>query len=99
MPFSKNDKNINRDGRAKGIPNTKTKELKFMLNFLFSDNLDFILDNLEDLTMKERLQLQTTLLPYVIPVQKELETMEEGIERLRMELYPKNPIVKNNKIQ
>ena len=57
-----------------------------MLNFLFSDNLEFILDNLEDLTMKERLQLQTNLLPYVIPVQKELETMEEGIARLRMEM-------------
>jgi hypothetical protein len=82
MPFVKNDKNINRDGRAKGVPNTKTTELKFMLNVLFSDNLDFILDNLEDLTMKERLQLQTTLLPYVIPVQKELETLEEFAQRI-----------------
>lgn len=82
MPFTKNDKNINRDGRAKGIPNTKTTALKFMLNVLFSDNLDFLLDNLEDLTMKERLQLQTTLLPYVIPVQKELETLEEFTQRI-----------------
>jgi hypothetical protein len=86
MPFSKNDKNINRDGRAKGVPNTKTKELKFMLNFLFSENIDFILDNLDELTLKERLQLQNSLLPYVIPVQKELETMEDGIARLRMEM-------------
>jgi tRNA A37 threonylcarbamoyladenosine dehydratase len=86
MPFSKNDKNINRDGRVKGVPNTKTKELKFMLNFLFSENIDFILDNLDELTLKERLQLQNSLLPYVIPVQKELETMEEGIARLRMEM-------------
>jgi hypothetical protein len=86
MPFSKNDKNINRDGRVKGVPNTKTKELKFMLNFLFSENIDFILDNLDELTLKERLQLQNSLLPYVIPVQKELETMEEGIAQLRMEM-------------
>lgn len=86
MPFSKNDKNINRDGRVKGVPNTKTKELKFMLNFLFSENIDFILDNLDELTLKERLQLQNSLLPYVIPVQKELETMEDGIARLRMEM-------------
>ena len=86
MPFSKNDKNINRDGRVKGVPNTKTKELKFMLNFLFSENIDFILDNLDELTLKERLQLQNSLLPYVIPGQKELETMEDGIARLRMEM-------------
>ena len=86
MPFSKNDKNINRNGRVKGVPNTKTKELKFMLNFLFSENIDFILDNLDELTLKERLQLQNSLLPYVIPVQKELETMEDGIARLRMEM-------------
>ena len=57
-----------------------------MLNFLFSENIDFILDNLDELTLKERLQLQNSLLPYVIPVQKELETMEEGIARLRMEM-------------
>ena len=92
MPFSKNDKNINRNGREKGKPNTKTTELKFMLNILFSDNLDFLLDNLEDLTMKERLQLQSNLLPYVIPVQKELETLEEFIERINQNKNNSNPL-------
>ena len=86
MPFTKNDKNINTKGRAKGVPNTKTRELKFLVNCLFSLNLEEIIEYEESLNISQRLSLLKTLIPYVLATMKEDETMEEGIERIRREL-------------
>jgi hypothetical protein len=86
MPFTKNDTNINRKGRPKGAPTTKTKELKFLIACLFSLNLEEIIEYEKDLNITQRLNLNKTLLPYVLPIMKEDETMEEGIARIRSEM-------------
>jgi hypothetical protein len=67
MPFEKNDKNINTKGRAKGVPNKTTSEIKTLLLSVFNDNLNEILSKQNELTLNERLALNKTLLPYIIP--------------------------------
>ena len=67
MPFQKNDKNINTKGRAKGVPNKTTSEIKSLLLSVFNDNLNEILSRQSELTLNERLALNKTLLPYIIP--------------------------------
>jgi hypothetical protein len=67
MPFQKNDKNINTKGRTKGVPNKTTSEIKNLLLSVFNDNLNEILSRQTELTLNERLALNKTLLPYIIP--------------------------------
>jgi len=67
MPFQKNDKNINTKGRVKGVPNKTTSEIKSLLLSVFNDNLNEILSRQSELTLNERLALNKTLLPYIIP--------------------------------
>jgi hypothetical protein len=71
MPFQKNDKNINTKGRAKGVPNKTTSEIKTLLLSVFNDNLNEILSKQNELTLNERLALNKTLLPYIIPSVKQ----------------------------
>jgi len=70
MPFHKADTNINKKGRPKGSLNKTTKEIKELLNNLFSDNLDYIANYTTDFTLNERLQLLKMLLPYVVSIEK-----------------------------
>ena len=77
MPFSKNDKNINIQGRKKGTPNTNTKDLKFLIGCLFYYNLEQVIEHEESLNITQRLNLNKTLLPYVLPIQKDIETFDE----------------------
>ena len=82
MPFTKQDKNINRNGRTKGTPNKNTKEIKELLSNLFSDNLEYIADYSADFTLNERLQLLKMLLPYVVTIPKGQS------EHVEMPLFP-----------
>ena len=67
MPFIKGDTRINTKGRAAGVQNKKTHELKRLLVTLFESNLSEILLRYDELTLNERLALNRTLLPYVLP--------------------------------
>lgn len=67
MPFKKQDKNINSSGRPKGALNRNTAEIKTLLLSVFNDNLDEILNKQKELTLHERLTLNKTLLPYILP--------------------------------
>lgn len=67
MPFTSNDKNINRNGRKKGTPNKCTSSLREKLEDIQKENLDFILAQISNLTLKERLQLNRDLLPFIMP--------------------------------
>jgi len=78
MPFKKQDKNINRNGRTTGTPNKTTKEIKELLRNLFSDNLEYIANYTNDYTTYDRLQLMKMLLPYVVSIEK---TQAEHIEQ------------------
>jgi hypothetical protein len=70
MPFTKNDKNINIKGREKGVPNKTTQELKTLLVTIFENNLEEILKQQENLSLNERLNLNRTLLSYIMPTIK-----------------------------
>ena len=67
MPFIKGDTRINTKGRADCVQNKKTHELKSLLVTLFESNLSEILLRYDELTLNERLALNRTLLPYVLP--------------------------------
>ena len=79
MPFEKNDKNINTKGRMKGVPNKTTSEIKTLLLSVFNDNLNEILLRQSELTLNERLALNKTLLPYIIPNVKQ-ESFSNNLE-------------------
>jgi hypothetical protein len=67
MPFTKQDKNINSSGRPKGSLNRNTAEIKTLLLNVFNDNLDEIHKQQTNLTLQERIALNKTLLPYILP--------------------------------
>ena len=79
MPFEKNDKNINTKGRMKGVPNKTTSQIKILLLSVFNDNLNEILLRQTELTLNERLSLNKTLLPYIIPNVKQ-ESFSNNLE-------------------
>ena len=54
MPFIKGDTRINTKGRAAGVQNKKTHELKSLLVTLFESNLSEILLRYDELTLNER---------------------------------------------
>ena len=70
MPFTKNDKNINTQGRKKGVPNKTTIEVKTLLINVFENNLSEINKQQNKLTLNERIMLNRTLLSYVLPTIK-----------------------------
>ena len=80
MPFKANDKNINRNGRSKGVPNKTTSQIKTLLVSVFNDNLEQIVANQENLSLQERLQLNKTLLLYILLLVKS-ETFSEPLEQ------------------
>ena len=80
MPFNANDKNINRNGRTKGVPNKTTSQIKTLLISVFNDNIEQIVANQENLSLQERLQLNKTLLPYILPLVKS-ENFSEPLEQ------------------
>jgi hypothetical protein len=60
-------------GRVKGTPNKVTKDVRQLLNDIVQSNIVNIENDLKKLTSKERLQIITGLLPYVVPKRTELE--------------------------
>jgi hypothetical protein len=67
MPFLPNDQNINRSGRKKGSLNKLTSNLRDTLETIQTENLAFILAHLDNLSLRERLQLNRELLPFIVP--------------------------------
>jgi hypothetical protein len=67
MPFTKNDININYAGRKKGALNKTTITLREKVEKLHHENLDAILLQMSNLSLKERLQLNRDLLPFILP--------------------------------
>jgi len=67
MPFTLNDKNINYAGRKKGVLNKCTANLREKIHLLHTENLDALLKDACNLTIKERLQLNRDLLPFILP--------------------------------
>jgi hypothetical protein len=59
-------------GRKKGTPNKLTTETKELLQNVINDEIQNLPDRLKELDAKERLNIITKLLPYVLPKQSEI---------------------------
>ena len=66
MPFSTNDTRINREGRPKERHVTN-KELKMLFKGMLYDNTNYLIEKLDDLTIRDRLQLQKILATHILP--------------------------------
>jgi len=67
MPFTKNDKRINRNGRTKGTPNKNTQELKQLLAQMLQGYLDELNTQSDQLTLRDKLNFSRYVLPYLLP--------------------------------
>jgi hypothetical protein len=66
MPFTKDDLNINRQGRPVGSLNKNTGHIKDLIFDLYNSNLAHIKSDFNNLTLEQRLQLNKDLLPYLL---------------------------------
>jgi septum formation topological specificity factor MinE len=80
MPFKANDTNINTKGRAKGVKNKLTCNTRSLLEGLFNENLSVIIANADTFTMKERMQLNKDILPFILPRYTTVNQIEFDIE-------------------
>ena len=67
MPFTKDDKRINRNGRTKGTPNKNTQELKQLLAQMLQGYLDELNTQSDKLTLRDKLNFSRYVLPYILP--------------------------------
>ena len=67
MPFTKDDKRINRNGRTKGTPNKNTQELKQLLAQMLQGYLDELNTQSDQLTLRDKLNFSRYVLPYLLP--------------------------------
>jgi hypothetical protein len=65
MPFKPNDSRINRKGRPKESK-FDTKELKGLFRDLIEENAEFLLTNIDELTLRDRINLLKIVTPYVL---------------------------------
>jgi len=69
----------NRRGRPKGSVNKTTLELRDKLNNLHQKNYEYILNEIDNLTMRQRLQLNKDLLPYISPKLSAIEVTDNNM--------------------
>jgi len=68
-------KGIKTGGRGQGTPNRLTKELRAALKEIIFQEFAALSDRMDKLEPKDRLELLTKLLPYVLP---KVESVEIG---------------------
>jgi parvulin-like peptidyl-prolyl isomerase len=66
MPFTKDDKRINRNGRPKQRTQTN-KELKELLTQMLQGYLDELNTQSDQLTLRDKLNFSRYILPYILP--------------------------------
>jgi hypothetical protein len=66
MPFTKDDKRINRNGRPKQRTQTN-KELKQLLTQMLQGYLDELSTQSDQLTLRDKLNFSRYILPYILP--------------------------------
>ena len=66
MPFTKDDKRINRNGRPKQRTQTN-KELKELLTQMLQVYLDELSTQSDQLTLRDKLNFSRYILPYILP--------------------------------
>lgn len=63
-------KGIKTGGREAGTPNRITHEVREALNVIIQKELDYLVNNIDQLELKDRLEFFIKLLPYIIPKEK-----------------------------
>ncbi len=69
----------NLKGRPKGSVNKTTLELRDKLNNLHQKNFEYILKEIDSLTMRQRLQLNKDILPYISPKLSSIEVTDNNL--------------------
>lgn len=69
----------NLKGRPKGSVNKTTLELRDKLNNLHEKNFEYILKEIDSLTMRQRLQLNKDILPYISPKLSSIEVTDKNL--------------------
>ena len=73
MPFTKNDKNINRSGRKNGSTNKTTHEIRAKYLELIENNFDQLETDLQTLKASERVKAIIELSKFILPTLKATE--------------------------
>jgi len=72
-------KGIKTGGRTKGTSNKLTAETKELLQSLVNSEIQALPEKLNELETKDRLNLITKFLPYILPKQTEIEQNEINV--------------------
>ena len=73
MPFTKNDKNINRSGRKNGSTNKTTHEIRTKYLQLIENNFEQLESDLQTLKASERVKAIIELSKFILPTLKATE--------------------------
>ena len=73
MPFTKNDKNINRSGRKNGSTNKTTHEIRAKYLELIENNFEQLETDLQTLKASERVKAIIELSKFILPTLKATE--------------------------
>ena len=73
MPFTKNDKNINRSGRKNGSTNKTTHEIRAKYLELIENNFEQLESDLQTLKSSERVKAIIELSKFILPTLKATE--------------------------
>jgi hypothetical protein len=73
MPFTKNDKNINRSGRKNGSTNKTTNEIRAKYLELIENNFEQLETDLQTLKASERVKAIIELSKFILPTLKATE--------------------------
>lgn len=87
MAFKPNDSRINRQGRPRETK-YNNKDLKQLFRKIIEQNTEHITEHLNELTLRDRVNLLKILTPYVLP---KLNVITERTEVREMPLFPDIP--------
>tara|TARA_R100000951_G_scaffold109479_1_gene106639 strand:- start:2146 stop:2475 length:330 start_codon:yes stop_codon:yes gene_type:complete len=80
----------NPNGRPKGALNKSTNQVRDILTKAHANNFDLIMQQINELTLKERLQFNRDILPYIAPklsniaIKEDTMTYDEMVQDLQM---------------
>ncbi len=80
----------NPNGRPKGALNKSTNQVRDILTKAHANNFDLIMQQINEMTLKERLQFNRDILPYIAPklsniaIKEDAMTYDEMVQDLQM---------------
>ena len=80
----------NPNGRPKGALNKSTNQVRDILTKAHANNFDLIMQQIDEMSLKERLQFNRDILPYIAPklsniaIKEDAMTYDEMVQDLQM---------------